>query len=437
MKDKSVGGEKRKEMKRATILLIVLILAFVISNVSAAGIGLAPSSFTMEDTLKGGSCDRIFTVFNTVDEPFDYEFEGTGDIGEWVSFYALDGKTPIETIKVPGKSTEKIIARFSIPGDTPNGVYTGTVDVLTALKNVTVATTEEIGIVAQPILRMSSRGRIEVTGKQILTGTVKSITTVDTEVNYPLRIKVEFQNTGNVIAYPTINVSISKEESLVDRLISDKTVVKPGTTETIPVEWNTTGQIPGEYSVDVTVSLNGDELATKSLSVKILPAGTLTADGDLISISTADVPSVGRYIKIPVTFENTGTIDTKAKFVGELYINGNLVDVVNTDELLVPVGEKSDLIAYLKIETPGDYKIKGHVLYEGKKTDEKELAFFVPKPDSATETETTTETATEAETDTKVPGFGIIGTLIATIVVFVIAKKSGQKGGYSGKKGEK
>ncbi len=149
------------------------------------------------------------------------------------------------------------------------------------------------------------------------------------------------------------------------------------------------------------------------------------------------MPSVGRYIKIPVTFENTGTIDTKAKFVGELYINGNLVDVVNTDELLVPVGEKSDLIAYLKIETPGDYKIKGHVLYEGKKTDEKELAFFVPKPDSATETETTTETATEAETDTKVPGFGIIGTLIATIVVFVIAKKSGQKGGYSGKKGEK
>jgi hypothetical protein len=184
----------------------------------------------------------------------------------------------------------------------------------------------------------------------------------------------------------------------------------------------------------VTVSLNGDELATKSLSVKILPAGTLTAKGVLIKISTLDMPSVGRYIKIPVTFENTGTIDTKAKFVGELYINGNLADVVNTDELLVPVGEKGDLIAYLKIETPGDYKIKGHVLYEGKKTDEKELAFFVPKPDSATgrepetTTETETETATETETDTKVPGFGFIGALIATIVVFVIAKKSGKKG---------
>jgi hypothetical protein len=133
-----IGGEKRKEMKRATIVLIGLIFALVISNVSAVGIGLAPSSFTMEDTLRGGSCDRIFTVFNTVDEPLDYEFEGTGDIGEWVSFFALDGKTPIDTIKVHGKSSEKIIARFTIPGDTPNGVYTGTVDVLTALKSVTL-----------------------------------------------------------------------------------------------------------------------------------------------------------------------------------------------------------------------------------------------------------------------------------------------------------
>ena len=43
----------------------------------------------------------------------------------------------------------------------------------------------------------------------------------------------------------------------------------------------------------------------------------------------------------------------------------------------MPVGETTNLTAYLKIETPGNYVIKGHALYDGKTTDTKELSFDV------------------------------------------------------------
>ena len=393
--------------KIRTVLLIGLIFLLVMTSADAFGVGVVPSRITIGDALKGGAYDRQLGIYNPGNESYDYEFEVTGDIEDWISFYALDGKTPIDTIEVPGKVTEKIIARFSIPADTPNGNYRGTVYVKTVPKGVTI----ETGAGAEAVIKAPSEVTIMVTGTQILTGNVESITAVDTEINYPVRIQVRFRNTGNVAAYPAIDVSISKDGSLVDSLTHDKNAVTPKELKTIPVEWNTTGQTTGDYSLNVTVSLDGDVLATKDLPIKIMPAGTLTREGNLISISTPDEPLIGQYIKILATFENTGAIDTKAKFAGELYIDGNREDIINSDELLILVGETSDLTTFLKIETPGNYVIKGHVLYDGKTTGTKELSFIV----------------TEAESETgKVPGFGIIGALmaIAILVVFIVARRN-------------
>jgi len=239
------------------------------------------------------------------------------------------------------------------------------------------------GAAAQAVLRIASTGTIMVTGTQNLSGTVTNITAMDTEVNNTLRVKVEFQNTGDVIATPAINVSIATNESLVDCFIHDKTAVMPGANETIPVEWNTTGQIPGNYSVTVSVSLNGDVLAAKNMTVRILPPGTLARAGDLIAMTSAGELSIGQTVKIVATFENTGAIDTNATFVAEIYVNGTLSGEINSDELVVPVGEKSDLTALLELAIQGDYEIKGYALYDGKSTDTKELSFSVTQAEPA------------------------------------------------------
>jgi hypothetical protein len=239
--------------KIKTILLIGLIGILVTSSVSALGIGIAPMSFTIDDAQRGGVCDQSLMVYN------------------------VDGETMINMIEVPGSSSEKIIARFTIPSETANGSHTGAVSVQTIPEIVTENVTTG-GAAAHAVLRMASEGTIMVTGMQNLSGTVTNITAMDTEVNNTLLVKVEFQNTGDVIANPAINVSIAINESVVDCFVYDQTGVMPGVNETIAVEWNTTGQIPGNYSVNVSVSLNSDILATKNLSVRILSPGTLTPE---------------------------------------------------------------------------------------------------------------------------------------------------------------
>jgi hypothetical protein len=264
--------------KIKTILVIGLIGMLVTSSVSALGIGIAPMSFTIDDAQRGGVYDQSLRVSNVGgNDSCNYEFAGTGEIGDWVSFYASDGETMINMIELPGSSYKMIIARFTIPNETANGSYTGDISVQTIPENVTENVTTG-GAAAHAVLRIASTGTIMVTGTQNLSGIVTNITALDTEVNNTLRVKVEFQNTGDVIATPAINVSIAINESLVDCFVYDKSGVMPGANETIAVEWNTTGQIPGNYSLNVTVSLNSDVLATKDLAVGILPPGTLTPE---------------------------------------------------------------------------------------------------------------------------------------------------------------
>jgi NADPH-dependent 2,4-dienoyl-CoA reductase/sulfur reductase-like enzyme len=80
---------------------------------------------------------------------------------------------------------------------------------------------------------------------------------------------------------------------------------------------------------------------------------------------------------------NIGAIDTNASFVAEVYVNGTLTGEINSDELVIPEGEKGNLTALLELATSGDYEIKGHVLYDGKSTDTKELSFAVTKAEPA------------------------------------------------------
>ena len=259
--------------KIKTVLLIGVISILVISCVSAIGIGVTPTRFMMGDAHRGEVYDQKLTVYNTANVSCNYEFEGAGEIGDWASFYALDSDTPINMTEIPGKSSKKVNVRFLIPTYVATGNYTGEIYVRTMPANVTG------GFATVPVLMAQSRGRIMVTGKQNLTGTVTNITAMDTEVNNTLRIKVEFQNTGDVIATPAINVSIATNGSFVDCFIYDEATVMPGANETIPVEWNTTGQIPGNYSLNVSVSLNSDVLAAKDMTVRILPPGTLARAG--------------------------------------------------------------------------------------------------------------------------------------------------------------
>ena len=163
-------------------------------------------------------------------------------------------------------SEQRILLKIKIADDAPNGVYNSTVYVKSTPPETTVG--GEAGV--HTMVRVPVIATIQVTGTHILKGTVKSITAADTEIGFPLRIKVEFQNEGNVVAKPTIAIRITKNGKLVDTFVHDETGIKPNKIDMITVLWNTTGRESGDYLASVNVSLGEEALATKDLPFTVL-----------------------------------------------------------------------------------------------------------------------------------------------------------------------
>ena len=404
---------KQKQIKIEVALLFIafLILSLCPAANAGIGLGLSPASITISDAFKGGSYERTITVFNTGDETGNFGLTAEGECAGWISFYKEDAPdTPITEIMIPANGKVKVIVKFDIPKDIANADYTSTI----YAQSIPMGGITE-GMGAQAVIRIPSDVLIRVTGTQILKGTVKSITTMDIEIDYPLKIKVEFQNEGNVIAKPKIAVGITKAGGgeLVDSFVHDETDIKPGEKDTINVEWDTTGRATGDYVANVAVSLGEELLSAKDLPFKILPLGSLTRQGVLHSLTIEGEPLVNIVIKPVANFENTGQIDTMAKFKGEIYHEGNLLDVMESDEMFVEVGETTKLTDYYKITEAGSYEIKGRVFYSGKETAEKEVSFDVPVP----------EVEISEEEKKWIPGFEAVLALTAMILMFMFLFK--------------
>lgn len=357
--------------KSAVITLISLLLLWLFPAPAAAGgLGVTPPTLELTDALKGDEYQRTVRLFNTMEEPTNLSLSTSGDISQWVTFYDQgDLTTPIENIAVPSKENASVLVRFSIPDDAANGTYSG------SLHAETGPLGEEGG---QSIrLRTSVTVTISVTGTQVLRGTVNQIEARYTEIGLPLCIEVTFANTGNVVAQPDISVTITRDNKSVAQFSHGETAVAVDSQQIIKLEWDTSGSEAGDYLAAVDVSLGGSSITTKKLPFKILPRGSLTGDGKLLSLDYEGQPATNTVTKIQGTFQNTGPVETRAKFIAEIYRDGNLVDALQSEESVIPAGKQGTLTSYFKPDQPGSYSVKGHVIYEGKKTGEKEVSFTV------------------------------------------------------------
>jgi len=359
-------------------LIALMILPILSQPTTAAGVGLGPNQLNITNALRGLEYEKTLTVFNPDENATTYTLRTEGVASSWITLYELDNSTTsINEISVGGKGNAYILVKIDVPSDVSNGTYNATIYAETVPEEV-----EDVEIGVGTILQASSLVTIDVVGTQIIAGEVDYLATSDTEVNYPLVIQVTFRNTGNVVVKPEISTTITKNGTPVDSFTYADTEVKPGTATSITTEWNTTGMETGDYIASVTVSLNGETLAEEDLPFTILPVGTLTRKAVLTELTYGGQSLAGPLLRISGVFENTGQIETRAKLVGELYVNGLLVDTFNSEELLVKVGERKLLQSYINIENPGEYTVKAHAVYEGKETETKELSFTIGEPET-------------------------------------------------------
>lgn len=403
--------EMRKKIR--TVIVIGLMLVVLISNAGAIGLGVVPSELSIADALRGEEYEQTIIVHNTDVMTTTFRPYATGEISNWISYYDEEGNE-LTKITIPGKESAKILIKFKIPDDAASGNYNSTVYV----ENVPEAAAGE-GVGAQMLIRMPVDITILVTGEQILKGVVQGVTLMDTETEYPLRIKVLFRNTGNVVAKPAIDVEIKKEGTAIQSFSSSDKAVKPHAMEEISVEWDTKEQAVGDYVSDVAISLDGNVLYEREIPFKILERGTLTRKGILSNLSCEGEPVVGEMIKVLATFENTGKIETKAKFTGEVHRDGKLVDVIESEELEVPVRKTDTLTSYFKLGNPGNYNISGYAIYEGKKTDTKEILLKVPGEEGEKEKETVAFPLIRMN----VIVIGVVGVLLAILIMVLLRKR--------------
>jgi hypothetical protein len=361
-----------KNIARAGIIILIMLLLYP-SQVLAIGIGIAPSELKITNALQGGEYDRTITLFNPDASMNNFTLRVEGEASGWISFHSLDGSTEIKEISIGSKGNYPFLVNVKVPEDSAIGSYNATVYAETLLGTKTM---EGVGTVVQA----SAIVTIEVTGEQIMDGVVDAVLIEDTELGYPLRITTIFRNTGNVVANPKIAVTILQDENIVENFTHERTKVKPTSNEHIIAEWNTTSKnIPGDYNASVVVSLDGRTLKSEEVPFKILPVGTLSRQGNLTDIIIEGEIVVDTIIKVKSYFKNTGQIDTPAKFSAEVYKDNKLTDTLSSDELTVQKNKEMALISYLKLTSPGDYLIKGKVIYSGKETPVKEYSFKVPK----------------------------------------------------------
>ncbi len=357
----------------AALLLLPSLFLLAVNAADVLGIAMGPNETQIANALRNSAYERSVTVFNPGTDPANVAVGVEGDASTWFGLFNQDDPSKtIQTMTTPARSHANMLVRISIPADAANGKYEATVYAETLLGEPI-----QTNAGALTKLRATSKFTIEVTGEQIISGEVISTQADLVEVNYPLRINVRFKNTGNVAEYPAIQVNISKSGASVANFNHSSTMVKSGDVAVIPVEWDTTGLDVGDYVASVGVSLGRNSIATSDLPFSILSVGTLTRRGSLESLAYSGKPSLGKMLKIEASFANIGEIQSTASFSGEVYRDGELVNTVQSEAITVAPGKTEGLASYLRVDNAGSYYIKGQVIYEGKRTDIKELSFNI------------------------------------------------------------
>ncbi len=338
------------------------------------GIGVYPAIVAFPDALRGREYYGTVGIMNGGPRERTYHFEAKGDAAQWIAFYASDRTTALAEVTVPAHDKAQVLIRAVVPPEVPNGEYTSTVGVLTTTTTREGSDTSGAGVTLGAEVSVA----LAVTGTQKIDGQFIDAAASDVESGYPLRIATRLANTGNVQLNPVIDVDIvDATGQRVDHITSTDQVLYPNDDRQIIVEWDTTGRAIGERVGRISVKLGPLDLGAKDVRFNIMPPGTYTRSGELDEIRLVNEPRAGDYAKLVAVFRNTGQIETKGKFIGELYVADRLIDqLTSTEDLLLP-GGTGDLELLARVPQNGTYTVKGKINYEGRETGMRDFTFTV------------------------------------------------------------
>ena len=250
-------------------------------------IGQMSKPITVDLAIRGQEVTETLLIYNSEKTNQTFGLISDGDVAGWAKFY-LPGsfEQEITTVEVPAEGTTEAVVVITVPSDTPNGLYEGSVAVTSA---PTAGSDDGSSVGVQQ--RIDRAVSINVTDQEIIklvTGVIP--VTYEVEPNANLQIKLLYDNQGNISLKPSVQLKVTDADgkSVANTIFpypEDEDAVKPGQQKTITVEWPTGQLAQGRYQADVTILNDNEAVDDDSFRFYVGKAGTVA--GAMFESTTA------------------------------------------------------------------------------------------------------------------------------------------------------
>jgi len=343
------------------ILISLFSLIFIISLIpltqAAVGVGASPASLHFDNMLRDGYAEGYITVSVGSDEFVSVSATPKGDIAEWMDF----PEGPYSQINKNNLKKFKIIIRP--PSDVANGVYKGTIRFTTSpLGTISSGAGSAIQVSIDVVITVT------ITDLQFLRCKASSFEIRDTEQGQPILFITNVRNEGNVKIKPGVDITIwnQRQDKIVNTFnLNSNEEILPTTSKSIFFNMPSTNLGLSQYWASITVKPCQDN---KLLTFDVVEPGTLSSDGILKTIITKIWAEPNEIVPIVAVFQNFGEFPVKAIFKGNVQESGRILQIIESGEKTVNVGEEANLTTFFTPKSPGRYIVKGRVYYGSKQT---------------------------------------------------------------------
>lgn len=343
-------------MKAGALAIAFLLLS---GAAQAVSVGVSPPRLDFDDVLRGGYAENSFLLSTDSNEIAYGHLTVRGNIANWIEFE--NNQTTFNVTKDEPRSIRVIVRP---PPDTPVGRHSGTIEAV-------IDSTGDLSGRAGSIIKAGVvfGADVVVTGDEIISCKAGAFEFSDVEIGRPLELWTTVTNDGNTRITPLITSDIFDQtrENIVLSPQSIGPEILPTTTERFYERFTNTLPV-GQYWASVEVpDCNGEGLVTFS----VVERGAIADRGELVTLFAPE--EVQAYQTVPVTasFVNHGSRVVSAKFKGQALLDGNIIAVLESDELQVEPGSSRELESFFLPEKDGRYEIIGRVIYNEKLTFEK------------------------------------------------------------------
>lgn len=261
----------KSQIKTILFTIAVLIISLFIP-LQLLAIGQITKPIVIDNALKGQVIEENMYLFNTEDNDTAFDLSAEGDIADWTSFYNPDDlDTPVKNISIPANIKFTLIARFTVPNDTPNGEYTGSVNIISGAveeeSEDAISTSVRRKIARSVSIKVTDIEKVDLKAT-IIPGTY------DSDSGEMLKMRIIYFNNGNIVVKPQVQLKINKQDSTVYNAIypypEDLEGVRPLATQEIPViELSLNGFEHGRYVGVADILYQGEIVKEESFGFSV------------------------------------------------------------------------------------------------------------------------------------------------------------------------